>query len=84
MKPRVSRWQRPPIVLGFDLGPGECFPRGAGVNTRSAMLARSKHKGGSRSQTKSDFFFKKNNKKNFDCSGATRYILSTDLFSALE
>lgn len=42
-KPCVSWWQRPPIVLSFDLGPADCFPCGADVDTRSAMLARAKH-----------------------------------------
>lgn len=43
LKPCVWWWQRPPIVLGFDLGPDERFPCGADVNTRSAMSARAKH-----------------------------------------
>lgn len=43
LKPCVSWWQRPPIVLGFDLGPDECFPCGADVDTRSPMLSRTKH-----------------------------------------
>lgn len=56
LKPCVWWWQRPPIVLGFDLGPDECSPHGADVDTRSAMSARAKHSRDSEVRGKKKWF----------------------------
>ena len=56
LKPSLSRWQRPPIALDFDLGAGECFPCGADSDTRSEMLARALHNRDSEVGVKSYLF----------------------------